>query len=168
MTHPNAMRQPRKLPYLTEEELNAPIKAVKIKVIGSFTKRGEQRKEVYEDHYEAEIEVPAKYSMGHVKLGINRYVRKELHGIRARTFEVDTEFKPVQVEGRRRVKDFMSQQGLLDNESAKKLHKEKQSRLRQEQEARADGTWVPPAFQDTTLYDENGMAPLVKEPNGDA
>lgn len=166
MQNQNAARTApkRKLPYLTEEDLNAPVKAVLIKVYGKYTKRGEQRKDVYEDDYEAEIEVPARYAMGHVKLGINRYIKKELKGIRARTFEVDTSFNPVPVKEKRIVKDFMSQQGLMDNDSVKRLYHERLQRARLEQQAKQDGTWVPPAFSDTTNYGDDGLPPLAREP----
>lgn len=163
-TSNGAQPQKRKLPYLTPEDLNAPIKAVIIRVVGSYTKRGEQRKEVYEDHYEADIEVPAKYNMGHVKLGINRHIKKELHGIRARTFAVDTDVAPKPVTEPRKVRNFISDQGMLDNDAAKRQYDAKVAKARAEREARESGTWAPPAFSDTTNYDEYGMPPVVKEP----
>lgn len=150
----------RKLPYLTEEELNAPIKAVTIRVVGKYTKRAEQRKEVYEDDYEADIVVPERYAMGHVKLGINRYVKEKLKGIRARTFEVDATVEAVPAEGKFRRRDFFSHQGLLDNASAKRLYDERMAKRRAEREAEEDPDYVPPPFQDTTSYGDDGLPPL--------
>ena len=56
-------QQKRKIPYLTEDDLNPPVKSIVIAIEGSYTKRGEQRKDVYEDSYQAEVIVPEKYNM---------------------------------------------------------------------------------------------------------
>lgn len=154
----------RPLPYLTEEQLNAATKALKIRVTGSYTKRAEHRKEVYEDHYEADIIVPEKWNMGHVKLATNRHIKKELKGIRARTFEVDGSVDPKPAEGKFKAKDFMSHQGILDNESAKRMYLEKRAKALAEQDAKENGSWVPPEISDTTHYGDDGLPPLVRQP----
>lgn len=153
----------RKLPYKTEEELNEAVKAVTIRVGGKYTKRGEQRKEVYEDDYEADIVVPEKFAMGHVKLQVNRYIKEKLKGIRARTFEVDTTVAPKPAEGKFKARDFISHQGILDNESAKRLHLERQRKRELERKMREDGTYQPPEFSDTTNYGDDGLPPVVNE-----
>lgn len=155
--------QKRKLPYLTEEELNQSVKAVTIRVVGKYTKRAEQRKEVYEDDYEADIDVPEKYAMGHVKLGINRYVKAVLKGIRARTFEVDSSVPAKPSEKKYKRRDFFSHQGLLDNQSAKRIYDERMAKRRAEREAEEDENYVPPSFQDTTRYGDDGLPPLSEK-----
>lgn len=148
------------LPYFTEQDLEAPIKTVLVRVEGKYTKRSDQRKEVYEDDYEADIEVPAKWQMGHVKLGVNRYIKKELKGIRARTYEVNPDVDPVPQEKTRPRKYFMSQQGIMDNESKKRLYHEAQERRRRIDEDKRSGHYAPPPFEDTTDYGEDGLPPL--------
>ncbi len=131
------------LPYLTDAELNAPVKAVEIKIWGSYTKRGENRKDVYEDHYEAVVVVPAQYDMGHVKLMANRLVKRELHGIRARTWNVDksvkpTAYKPPEGTTLRR-RDFMSDMALNDNERAKQEHQRKMAQIKAQRDRERSG-----------------------------
>lgn len=125
----------KKLPYLTDEELNAPISAVKIRVTGEYFKRGEHRNDVYEESYEAEIVVPTKYNIGQVKLQASRYVKKELKGVRVRTFFIDSDFKPEPVTDKKYVvKDFMSDMGLDDNARQKKLYLERIAKKRAAEE----------------------------------
>lgn len=150
-----------KLPYLTQKQLDAPVKAVKIKVSGSFTKRGENRKDVYEDRYEAEILVPENWNMGHVKLMVNRHVKNELKGIRARTYDVNKKFKAVPVEETFQARDFMSSQTLIDNDSAKREYKRKIEAAQERQRQIEAGTYAPPQFEDTTFYDADGLPRVV-------
>ena len=161
----NRTAQPkRKLPYLTEDDLNAPVKAMIIRVVGSYTKRGEQRKDVYEDDYEADIVVPESYNMGHVKLGINRYVKKELKGIRARTFNIDHDVEPRPADKPYRARDFISQQGLMDNESLTLEYVNKVKAAQARREAEESGNYAPPAFSDDTQYGRDGLPPVILGP----
>lgn len=157
-------KQKRKLPFLTDEDLNAPVKAMIIRVVGSYTKRGEQRKDVYEDEYEADIVVPEVYNMGHVKLGINRHVKTVLKGIRARTYVVDHDVEPKPADKPYKVKDFLSHQGLMDNESLKREYLNKVKAAQARREAEEAGEYVPPAFADETQYGRDGLPPLVLGP----
>lgn len=124
-----ALQRPKtkkKLPYLTDEELNTPVPVVKIRVTGDFFKRGENRNDVFEDSYEADIIVPAKYNIGHVKLQASRYVKKELRGVRVRTFFVDTDYPPEAVTDKEYVvKDFISEMGIQDNDRSKQIYLDK-------------------------------------------
>jgi hypothetical protein len=147
----------RQLPYLTEEDLNANISAVKIRITGSYTKRGDQRKEVFEEAYELDVEVPEKYNIGHVKLAANRAIKKDLKGIRARTWMVDHDIPPVPVKEKRKVRDFMSTQGLMDNESAKRDYEIKRAEKQAVREAKENGEYAPPKFSDETEYGTDGL-----------
>jgi tRNA U54 and U55 pseudouridine synthase Pus10 len=146
--------------FLTEQQLDAPCQAVTITIFGSYTKRGEQRKDVYEDQYSAEVEVPKNFNTGHIKLAANRYVRNELRGIRARTFILNTKFKPKAVKEPRQVRDFFSAQGLIDNESLRRDYEAARGR---QMAVAAHGREAPmpsPDFgvaYDTSQYDENGL-----------
>lgn len=132
-------KKTKKLPYMTEEELNEKVQTVKIRVTGEYFKRGEHRQDVYEEPYEAEIVVPKLYNMGHVKLMANRYIkdiRNKLNGVRVRTFYVDTDFVPTPyTEKEFRVRDFISDEGLSFNEREKTNHLERLERKRLQQEA---------------------------------
>ncbi len=133
-------KQKKKLPYLTEEELNAIVPAVKIRVSGEYFKRGEHQNDVYETSYDAEIVVPAKYNIGQVKLQASRHVKKELRGIRVRTFFIDTDFKPEPVEDKKyKVRDFISDMGMQENERQKQIYMDKIARKRASEEAGEDG-----------------------------
>ena len=147
----------RKLPYLTEDDLNAPISAIKIRVSGSYTKRGDQRKEVFEENYDLDVEVPKKYNIGHVKLAVNRAIKKELKGIRARTWHVDQDMQPVPVSEPRKVRDFMSQQGLMDNDSLKREYQRKRAQQQAIKQAQENGEYAPPAFADDSEYGADGL-----------
>lgn len=129
----------KKLPYLTEEQLNEDVPVVKIRVTGEYFKRGEHRQDVYEEPYEAEIVVPKLYNMGHVKLMSNRYVKdikNKLNGVRVRTFYIDTDFVPQAfTEKKYRVRDFISDEGLSFNERERTNHLERIERKRQQQDA---------------------------------
>lgn len=140
--------------FKTEDELNQPIDCLIVSVYGQYTTRGEHRKEVIEKHYEAEIEVPANFNKGHVKLGVNRYVRKKLHGIRARTFHVNDEVEPKKAEHRRRVRDFMSDKGIRDNERAKKEYMREMKKRKEEAEQMAADGMMP---FDQTEYGPDGL-----------
>jgi hypothetical protein len=160
MQSPYAPSQPFFMPlnkkYLTEEELDRTVNVLKIMVSGQYTLRGEHRKEVIENHYDAEIEVPEGYNLGHVKLGINRYIRKELHGIRARTFAVDHDIEPVLLPHKRRVRDFMSDKGLRDNERLKREYAREKLQRKQEAEMIAAGH-APSELIDDSQYGADGL-----------
>jgi len=144
---PKPIQKPKKkLPFLTDEDLAAPCKAVKIRIFGEYFKRGDHRNEVYEEEYEATIVVPAAFMPGHVKLMANRYVkdiRNKLNGIRARTFYVDTEVAPEPVTDKEyRVRDFMSEMSLDDNRRARERYEEQQQAERAQREAMEDPNYV--------------------------
>lgn len=141
--------------HLTEEELNAPIKVVSVKVWGDYTLRGEHRKEVVSKNYEAELEVPANFNKGHIKLAANRHVKNVLKGIRARHCYYDEAAKPQPLEHTRRVKDFMSWQGLRDNDSMKREYDREMARSKAEADQMAEG--IAPAFRDESVYGADGL-----------
>lgn len=146
------MNRISKLPYLTEADLCAAVDVYTLTVEGKYTKRGEQRKEVYEDDYVVDIEVPKNWNMGHVKLGANRYIKNELKGIRARTFLID-ESSLTKSSAKKKVRDFMSAQSLIDNETRKKDY-ERMLEQRRARTASNDSGMLP---FDNTNYDENGL-----------
>ena len=133
-----ALQRPKtkkKLPYLTEEELNAPISAVKIRITGEYFKRGEHRNDVYEESYEADIIVPKVWNVGQVKLQASRYVKKELRGVSVRTFFVDSEVAPEPVTDKKYyAKDFLSDRGIQDNERTKQMYMDKLAKTRAAEE----------------------------------
>lgn len=141
--------------YLTEEELDRAISVVKVKVYGSYTKRGATRKEIVEDQYEADVEVPADFNVGHIKLAVNRHVKKQLKGIRARTYYRDEDSEPQPVEHKRRVRDFISERGMRDNERAKRDYQREMQKRKAESDALAAG--IAPAFADDTEYGRDGL-----------
>lgn len=141
--------------YLTEEELDRAISVVKVKVYGSYTKRGSTRKEVVEDQYEADLEVPENFNMGHIKLAVNRHVKKQLKGIRARTYYRDEDSEPQPVENKRRVRDFISERGMRDNDRAKREYQREVQKRKAEADALASG--IAPAFADDTQYGNDGL-----------
>lgn len=156
-----ALQRPKtkkKLPYLTDEELSAPVAVVKIHVTGDFFKRGENRNDVFEDNYEADIIVPAKYNVGHVKLQASRYVKKELKGVRVRTFFVDTDYPPEPfTENKFTVKDFMSDMGIQDNERTKQIYMDKIAKKRAAEENGDDD--VPQGLSVTSrVIDDHGYS----------
>lgn len=152
-------------PYLTDKELNAPIKAVKIKVYGTYTKRSKySKKEISTEDFEGFVVVPKDYMLGHVKLMVNRMVRKEYKAIRARTYYVDEDVAPEPVEGDFVVRDFMSDIKLEDNELSKKLYKEKQQRLAEKSQAISEGNYMPPEIEDTSAYDSDGLPKVINDP----
>ena len=142
--------------HLTEQELDAPVKVVTVKVWGEYTCRGEHRKEVIAKNYEAELEVPANFNKGHIKLAANRHVKNVLKGIRARHCYYDENEKPKPVEHKRRVRDFMSWQGLRDNETMKREYEREVERRKAEAEARQAGI-VPQGVQDDSQYGADGL-----------
>lgn len=158
--HPEAPQNPYfpqvKRNHLNERELDAPLSVVKIKVYGGYMTRGEHRKEVVEKQYEAEVEVPEGYNKGHVKLAINRYVSKKLKGIRARTYYVDESVKPKPIEQKRRVRDFISERGMRDNERMKREYDRQIQNRRAEAEAMANGQ-APGGTIDDTEYGADGL-----------
>ncbi len=137
-------KKKKKLPYLTDQELMEPVKAVEITIHGEYFKRGEHRNEVYEEAYEAKIHVPAQYNMGHVKLQSNRYVKRHLNGVRVRTFFVDAEIPAQPVEKKYVAKDFISDMGLQDNARQKEMYLAEMEKKAAREEAEADGEYVPP------------------------
>lgn len=162
--HPTNPQNPFHVPiaktFLTEEELNAPISVVKIKVFGSYTKRGEHRKEVVEDQFDATVEVPHNFNIGHVKLACNRYVREIMkpRGIRVRVFKHDETIPPEPCEYQRRVRDFMSAKGLRDNARQKRAYDREIEKRKAEMDSMAAGAL--PQFMDTTAYGSDGLAPI--------
>lgn len=146
---------PIKRLHLTEEELNAPVRAYSVKVWGDYTTRGEHRKEVILKQYEADIEVPENFNPGHIKLGAQRYVRTVLHGIRVRHFYYDKNKKPKALEHKRRRRDFMSEQGMRDNESLKRDYEMLIAKRKQEADQMQAG--IPPQFVDDTTYGADGL-----------
>ncbi len=143
-----AQKTKKKLPYLTDEELNAKIATVKIHVSGEYFKRGEHRQDVYEEQYTAEIIVPKLFNMGHVKLQSNRHIKdpkNKMNGVRVRTFNVDTDYPPeAYTEKEYRVKDFISDMGLADNERSRKNHLDRLDRKREQREMEEDPDYAPP------------------------
>jgi hypothetical protein len=140
--------------HKTEEELNAPVNVVEIFVSFSFTKRGEHRKEVVESHAEAWLEVPEKFNRGHIKLAANRHVKNKLHGIRVREFHEDPE-QVKKCEHKRKVRDFMSWQGIRDNETMKREYDREMAKRKAEADSMAAG--IAPEFQDETQYGADGL-----------
>lgn len=163
MTNNFAPQQPHFAPirknFLTDDELEKPVEVVMISVWGKYTLRGETRKEVIEKTFNIEVEVPKNFNLGHVKLSTNRHIRRTLGGIRAREFHVD-ERKPVKpvTEYRRRVKDFMSDNGLQENEHAKRKYMKALENRKREAEALAAGQL--PAFIDSSQYGQDGTLPV--------
>ncbi len=144
--------------FLTEDELEKPIDVVMVSVWGKYTLRGDTRKEVIEKSFAFEIEVPKQFNLGHVKLCTNRHIRRTLGGIRAREFHVDDRKPVVPVTAhRRRVKDFMSENGLAENEHAKRKFMQAMENRKREAEALAAGQL--PAFIDSTQYGQDGALP---------
>lgn len=144
--------------FLTEQELDAVIDVVMIKVYGTYAFRGKDRKEVLQGNYEEMVEVPAKYHMGHVKLSANRLVRRKLNGIRVRTFNVDYDAQPEPCEHKRRVRDFISEKGMRDNERAKKAYYKEVDAQKAQMDAMSQG--IMPSFVDNTQYREDGLPPI--------
>lgn len=147
---------PIKRKHLTEEELNAPVGVVTVRIWGDYTKRGEHRKEIITGDYDAEVEVPEKFNRGHLKLAANRYIKNTLRGIRARHVYFEPEEKPKPLEHKRRVKDFMSSQGLRDNESMKREYDRDMEKRRAEAEQMAAGI-APNEVVDGSLYGADGL-----------
>lgn len=150
--------------YLTEEQLNEKIEVVVIRVFGSYSKRSEGHREVYEAQYEADLRVPKGYNVGDVKLAAQRYVKNELKGIRVRTFHVDKKVKQTKSDEGGRRRDFMSAQGIADNESLKRDHDALMAQRRARREAEMDPNYVPPSFMDDSAYGSDGLPPLVQGP----
>ena len=150
----------KKLPYLTEEELNAPIKAVTIVVYGDCRKRGYTRKEVLSEPYRIDVVVPANYNTGHVRLCTNSALRKEGE-INARTHYVDKSIKPKAAEGQYRVRDFMSDEGMRENTSLKTAYDDAQRRKRLGQE-QDQGPMIGGVY-DTTVYGDDGLPSYSRE-----
>ena len=147
---------PIKRKHLTEAELNAPIAVVTVRVWGDYTKRGEHRKEIITGDYEADLEVPKNFNKGHIKLAANRHVKNELKGIRARHINFDPEEAPKPLEHKRKVRDFMSWQGLRDNDSLKREYDREVARRKAEAESLENGI-VPQGVTDNTEYGADGL-----------
>ncbi len=145
--------------FLTDDELEKPIDVVLISVWGKYTLRGEHRKEVIEKSFAFEVEVPKQFNLGHVKLSVNRHIRRVLGGIRAREFHVDDR-KPVKpiTEHRRRVKDFISDNGLAENEHAKRRYLQAMENRKKEADMMANGQL--PSFIDSSQYGQDGSLPV--------
>lgn len=145
--------------FLTEDELEKPVDVVLVSVWGKYTLRGDTRKEVIEKSFNIEVEVPKNYNLGHVKLSTNLHIRRNLGGIRAREFHVDDRkpAKPI-TEYRRRVKDFMSDKGLRDNDRLKREYMREVDKRKREADALAAGQI--PQFIDNTQYGQDGSMPV--------
>lgn len=141
--------------HKTEEELNALISVVKIRIWGDYTKRGEHRKEIITGQYDAELEVPENYNIGHVKLAAQRHIKNDLKGIRVRHFYHEKGDKGKPVEYKRKVMDFMSSQGLRDNDSLKREYEREIARRKAEAEQMVAG--VAPQFSDDSEYGSDGL-----------
>lgn len=141
--------------YLTEQELDKLIGVVEIQVYGGYTKRGQHRKEVIEDQYKIKVEVPEGFNQGHIKLAVNRHIRTKMGGIRGRTYYQDKEVKPKKLEHKRRVRDFISERGLRENERAKRDYQRQMEKRRAEADALAAGNPAP--FSDDTEYGSDGL-----------
>lgn len=152
----NPFFTPLKRDYLTEDELDQPIKVVAVKVWGAYTFRGDSRKEVLEGQYEGEVEVPANFNKGHIKLAVNRFIKNEKKGIRARTYHFDERAEHKAVEHSRRVRDFMSDRGLRDNARLKRNYEQKLAERQAQQQAMAAGEAVPLPL-DNTQYGADGL-----------
>lgn len=162
----SAPQEPRHLPipksFLDEKELNAEIPTVTIKVNGTYTTRGEHRKEVIvKDFEDVSIEVPFNFNIGHVKLCTNRHVRQTLKGIRIREFHYDKQQKPSPTNKKRAVKYFMSDRGLRDNERMKKSYMREIERRKLEADQLAQGI-LPSGALDDTEYGADGLAPVTE------
>ena len=144
--------------FLTEEELDRVIEVVNIKIYGTYAYRGETRKETLEGHYEEMVEVPNGYHKGHVKLAANRMVRRKLKGIRVREFFVDVDHQPEPCEHKRRVRDFISEKGMRDNERAKRAYFKQIADMKKQNEQMQQG--IAPSFVDDTNYREDGLPPI--------
>ena len=112
------------LPYYTEEELNAPIQVQKISVFGTYTARGDHRKEIVQRDFEEFVTVPVAWNKGQLKLATNNHIKKVLKGIRVRTFEVNEEVEPKEVKKKYLFKDFISDSGLRHNKRRKEHYLE--------------------------------------------
>lgn len=159
----------KKRPYLTEKELNAPVDALKIKIYGKWTHRAKHsKKEVHEDHFDAFIDVPVGYHLGHIKLMANRYIKKELKGIRAKEYFEDKSVPPVPSDRNDyRVRDFMSDMTIEDNRMAREDYKKAVERARQRAEDQASDDYMPPPIEDTTEYGPDGLPKLLNGYQGD-
>lgn len=145
--------------FLTDEELDSTIEVYLVAVYGKYTCRGENRKEVIErDFDDVKVEVPAGFNKGHVKLAINRHVRRELKGIRVRIWHIDDRQKPEKAAHARRVRDFMSDKGMRDNDRAKREYMREMEKRKSQADALAAGQI--PSFLDTTNYGSDGLPPV--------
>lgn len=144
--------------HKTENELNAAVAVVKVGVYGKYTKRGDHRKEVIEADFEAIVEVPATFNKGHLKLVANRYVRKTLKGIRVRTFYLDEEVQVEKLDHKRRVRDFMSDKGLRDNNRLHRTYDRAIAQRQAEANSLAGGI-APSGLTDNTQYSGDGLMP---------
>jgi hypothetical protein len=142
--------------HKTEEELDATIEVVTITVYGEYTKRGQHRKEVVTEDYEFDVEVPKDYNVGHVKLAVNRHVRRKLKGIRARTYHVDQTVDPKPVEHKRRVRDFISERGMRTNLRQKRDYDREMAKRKAEADHMAAGQ-VPSSYVDDSEYGTDGL-----------
>ncbi len=143
--------------HKTEDELNAAVAVVSVHVYGKYTKRGEHRKEVVEADFKAKVEVPAGFNKGDLKLASNRHVRQVLKGIRVRTFYLDEEVRPEPLDHPRRVRDFMSDKGIRDNDRQKRNYDRQLANRKAEMDAMAAGQ--APQFIDGTQYQGDGLMP---------
>lgn len=147
---------PIKRKHLTEEELNAPVGVVTIRVWGDYTCRGEHRKEVITREYDAELEVPDNFNKGHIKLAANRHVKNVLKGIRARHCYHDEASAPKPQPHKRRVRDFMSWQGIRDNETMKREYEREIEKRKAEAENMQNGI-LPSGAVDDSVYGSDGL-----------
>lgn len=141
--------------HLTEQELDAAVEVIKIRVWGDYTYRGEHRKEVIVGNYDAMLEVPKKFNKGHIKLAANRHIKNDMKGIRARHCYHDEE-KTEPVPHKRRVRDFMSWQGLRDNDSLKREYDREMSKRKAEADQMLNGV-APQGVQDDSMYGADGL-----------
>lgn len=141
--------------HLTEQELDRPVAVVTVRVWGDYTTRGDHRKEVILQNYDAELEVPENFNLGHIKLAANRHVKTKLLGIRARHCHFDETEAPKKQEHKRKYREFMSWQGLRDNDAMKRDYDREIEKRKAEAESMANG--IPPQFSDDTSYGSDGL-----------
>lgn len=145
--------------WYTEDELDRPMNVVEVVTYGQYTKRTSSRKEVeIKDFKNLKIEVPADFHNGHVKLSVNRTIKHELQGIRAKVFYRDKKFPPAPLKHKRRLRDFMSQKGIRENTRKRDAYMRELESNKSRDAAMAQG--IAPAFVDDSQYGADGLPAL--------
>jgi hypothetical protein len=152
----------KKLPYLTDEQLKKPVEAVTIQVWGECRKRAGHRKEVITESYDIPVVVPKNFDTGHVRLCVNRELKRNHGAINARTHYVDTKVKPVKAEGEYIAKDFISDAGIIENERQRKKYHDDLEAAKRSRESGEDGPLIGGVY-DESSYGSDGLLPLSKK-----